>query len=66
MVLTVHSGSVDSVLFGANKSTDSWCIMGLEDTCRVSIPLHPPQYIEHFPVGLAVSFNSTEPVTISE
>lgn len=66
MVLTVHSGSVDSVLFGLDKPSDSWCIMALEDTCRVSIPLHPPQYTEHYPVGLAVSYNSTLPVPISE
>ena len=66
MVLTVHSGSVDSVLFGLDKPSDSWCIMALEDTCRVSIPLHPPQYTEHYPVGLAVSYNSTLPVPISK
>lgn len=66
MVLTMHSAAVDSVLFGLDKAADAWCINSMEDSGRISIPLQPPDYTEHFPVGLAISLNSTQTVPISE
>lgn len=58
--------SIDSAMMMLDSGTADWQVAGLEDTCRISVPLVAPDYTEHFPLGLAVCFNSTMPVPISE
>lgn len=64
MALTMSSKALDSALMVVDN--DQWCVGGLEDTCRLSVPLEAPDYIEHYALGLDVSYNSTLPIPISE
>lgn len=67
MVLTMTSNSLDSALLVYDKSTDQWCVGGLDDTVRISVLMQPTDdYAEHSAVGLAVSYNSTTAVPLSE
>ena len=64
MALTMSSRAIDSALVVLDS--DQWCVGGLEDTRRISVPLEAPDYKESFVLGLDVSYNSAMPVPISE
>jgi len=65
MALLMCSNAVDSALLTHDKASDQWQVALLDDTARVSVPLVGEDFTEHFPLGLAASFNSTQPVQIS-
>ena len=54
-MLTMVSNSVDAALLVHNKTSDMWCVAGIDDTSRIAVPMHADDgYTEHSPLGLAI------------
>ena len=66
MVLTMVSNSVDAAMLVHNKTSDMWCVAGIDDTSRIAVPMHADDgYTEHSPLGLAICLNSTLSIELS-